>query len=426
MDKFREEFLKETASTLKTLQTKLKSQAAFEDYSTEFAHRLHTLKGSAMTFDLPIPGRFVHEIENLIQAQREGNIARTEWVKDVLEESFEALLNLFRQASQNQELVFPQELSTKISYLIETEKGEPVISLPGSFPSDLRTQLSSAELRNLQSSLLNGGNIFLIEVSFLTETFTDKFKALKNILDEKCEVIGTFMVTTFAAENIAFRILLTTKINSDALLPLITDDQGKIIYEYRNEKSAVSNDKNVLNNIVAQSISNGKQSANKLGKEIDFEISLQEIELPEKHLEAVSVAFLHLIRNAVDHGIESKAERLNSQKLPNGHISIEASLGKHIFRAMVKDDGRGIDTKKVFEIAVQKNLIEPNAVLSNEEIWEFIYQPDFSTSLSVSEISGRGIGLDAVKTAIKQVKGEIRVQSIEGRGTEFEIYLPIN
>ncbi len=426
MDKFREEFLKETASTLKTLQIKLKSPAAFDEYATEFAHQLHTLKGSAMTFDLPIPGRFVHEIENLIQAQREGNIARTEWVKDVLEESFEALLNLFRQASENQELVFPQELSTKISYLIETEKGESVISLPGSFPSDLRTQLSSAELRNLQSSLLNGSSIFLIEVSFLTETFTDKFKALKNTLDEKCEVIGTFMVTTFAAENIAFRILLTTKINSDALLPLIASDQGKIIYEYRNEKSAVSNDKNVLNNIVAQSIYNGKQSANKLGKEIDFEISLPEIELPEKHLEAVSVAFLHLIRNAVDHGIESKTERLNSQKLPHGHISIEASLGKNIFRAMVKDDGRGIDTKKVFETAVQKKLIEPNAVLSNEEIWEFIYRPDFSTSQSVSEISGRGIGLDVVKTAIKQVNGEIRVQSIQGRGTEFDIYLPIN
>jgi chemotaxis protein histidine kinase CheA len=426
MDKFREEFLKETASTLKTLQTKLKGPAAFEDYSTEFAHRLHTLKGSSMTFNLPIPGRFIHEIENLIQAQREGKIAHTEWIKDVLEESFEILLNLFRQASENEELTFPQEISTKISYLIESEKGEPSISLPGSFPNDLRTQLSSAELRNLHSSLLNGSNIFLIEISFLTETFTGKFKELRNTLDEKCEVIGTFMVTTFASENIAFRSLLTTKINRDELLPLIKAAQGKIIYEYQNEKTALSNDKNVLNNIVAQSISNGKQSANKLGKEIDFEISLPEIELPEKHLEAVSVAFLHLIRNAVDHGIESKEERLNSQKLPHGNISIEASVGKNIFRAMVKDDGRGIDTKKVFETAVRKNMIEPNAVLSNEEIWEFIYQPDFSTSQSVSEISGRGIGLDAVKTAIKQVNGEIRVQSIEGRGTEFEIYLPIN
>jgi chemotaxis protein histidine kinase CheA len=426
MDTFREEFLKETASTLKTLQTKLKSPAAFEEYSTEFAHRLHTLKGSSMTFNLPIPGRFIHEIENLIQAQREGKIAHTEWIKDVLEESFETLLNLFRQASENEELTFPQEISTKISYLIESEKGEPSISLPGSFPNDLRTQLSSAELRNLHSSLLNGSNIFLIEISFLTETFTGKFKELRNTLDEKCEVIGTFMVTTFASENIAFRSLLTTKINRDELLPLIKSAQGKIIYEYQNEKTALSNDKNVLNNIVAQSISNGKQSANKLGKEIDFEISLPEIELPEKHLEAVSVAFLHLIRNAVDHGIESKEERLNSQKLPHGNISIEASVGKNIFRAMVKDDGRGIDTKKVFETAVRKNMIEPTAVLSNEEIWEFIYQPDFSTSQSVSEISGRGIGLDAVKTAIKQVNGEIRVQSIEGRGTEFEIYLPIN
>jgi chemotaxis protein histidine kinase CheA len=426
MDKFREEFLKETASTLKILQTKLKSTAAFEDYSTEFAHRLHTLKGSAMTFDLPIPGRVIHEIENLIQAQREGTIAHTEWIKDVLEESFAALSNLFRQASQNEELSFPQELSTKISYLIESEKGESVISLPGSFPSNLRTQLSSAELRNLQSSLLNGNNIFLIEVSFLTETFTDKFKALRSILDEKCEVIGTFMVTTFAAENIGFRILLTTKINRDELFPMINSAQGKIIYEYCNEKTTLSNDKNILNNIVAQSISNGKQSANKLGKEIDFEVSLLEIELPEKHLEAVSVAFLHLIRNAVDHGIEGKEERLNSQKLPNGHISIEASIGKNIFRAVVKDDGRGIDTKKVFEIAVQKKLIETTAILSNEEIWEFIYQPDFSTSSFVSEISGRGIGLNAVKTAIRQVNGEIRVQSIAGRGTEFEIYLPIN
>lgn len=426
MENFREEFLQETASTLKNLQIKLNSTVSFDVYSTEIIHQLHTLKGSAMTFDLPIPGRFIHEIESLLQAQREGRITHTEWVKDVLEDSFATLSNLFRQALDNQELVFPQELSTKINYLIEQEKDEINISLPSDFPGDLRMQLSAAELRSLQLSMLNGNNVFLLEVSFLPETFTDKFKKVRSSLDEKCEVIGSFMITTFASENINFRILLTTKITNEELLQITSSAHGKIIYAYLNEKSEASNDKNILNNIVAQSISNGKKSARKLGKEIDFEVSLLQIELSEKQIEAVSIAFLHLIRNAVDHGIEGKEDRLNSNKLPTGHISIEASVGKHIFRAMVRDDGRGIDTKKVYEIALQKNLIEPTAVLSDEEIWQFIYQPDFSTSTTVSEISGRGIGLDAVKTAINQVNGEIRVHSISGRGTEFEIYLPIS
>ena len=266
----------------------------------------------------------------------------------------------------------------------------------------------------------------MLEVSFLPESFTDKFKQIRHRLEENGEVIGTFMVTTFESDRTTFRVLLTTEIPSDELILITLFAEGKIVYEYLNKKSEVDEDENSLKTIVAQAISNGKQSARKLGKEIDFEVSLLEINLSEKQLEAVSIAFLHLIRNAVDHGIESKAERIEAAKLPHGHISIEASIGKNIFRALVKDDGRGIDTKKVFETAVKMNLVEPTAKMSDEEIWEFIYQPDFSTSSEISEISGRGIGLNAVKTAINQANGEIRVKSIEGRGTEFEIYLPVN
>jgi chemotaxis protein histidine kinase CheA len=425
MDNFREEFLTETASTLQFLQSKLKGTDSFNDWSNEFARQLHTLKGASMTFDLPIPGRFIHEIENLLRAEKEHKISHPEWIKDVLDESLAALSDLFGQAIEGKELIFPDEISTKISYLIEPEKDVVEVSLPAGFPNDLRPQLSSSELRNLNTGLLNGKNIFLIEVSFLPDTFADKFKRLRQRLEESCEVIGTFMVTTFSSDTTTFKVLLTADIPQDELVLITMSAQGKIIYEYLNEKSEVYDDENSLKNIVAQAISNGKQSARKLGKEIDFEVSLLEIELPEKHLEAVSIAFLHLIRNAVDHGIESKAERTEAQKLPNGHISIEASTGKNIFRAIVKDDGRGIDTKKVFETAVAMKLLEPDAKLSDEEIWQFIYRPNFSTSQSVSEISGRGIGLDAVKNAIHQINGQIRVQSIAGRGTEFEIYLPI-
>ncbi len=424
MENFREEFLTETASTLKTLHEKLKYSSDFDVYSSELARQIHTLKGSALTFDLYIPGRVIHEIESLLQAQKERKITHPEWVKDVLDESFTVLSELFNQALEGKELVFPQELSTKISYLIEPAKESLEITLPIDFPADLRSQLSASELRNINTTLLNGNDIFLLEVSFLANTFPDKFKRIRQRLDESCEVIGTFMVTTFDAERTTFRILLATQIPSDELGLITNSVEGKIIYKYLNEKAEVGSDENSLKNIVAQAIANGKQTARKLGKEIDFEISLPEIELSEKQLEVVSIAFLHLIRNAADHGIESKEERLEAQKLPHGHISIEASAGKNIFRAIVKDDGRGIDTKKVFELAVQKKIIEPTATLSNEEIWEFIYKPDFSTSAAVSEISGRGIGLDAVKNAIRQAHGEIRVQSICGRGTEFEIYLP--
>jgi chemotaxis protein histidine kinase CheA len=424
MENFREEFLTETASTLKTLHEKLKYSSDFDVYSSELARQIHTLKGSALTFDLYIPGRVIHEIESLLQAQKERKITHPEWVKDVLDESFTVLSELFNQSLEGKELVFPQELSTKISYLIEPAKESLEITLPIDFPADLRSQLSASELRNINTTLLNGNDIFLLEVSFLANTFPDKFKRIRQRLDESCDVIGTFMVTTFDAERTTFRILLATQIPPDELGLITNSVEGKIIYKYLNEKAEVGSDENSLKNIVAQAIANGKQTARKLGKEIDFEISLPEIELSEKQLEVVSIAFLHLIRNAADHGIESKEERLEAQKLPHGHISIEASVGKNIFRAIVKDDGRGIDTKKVFELAVQKKMIEPTATLSNEEIWEFIYKPDFSTSAAVSEISGRGIGLDAVKNAIRQAHGEIRVQSIYGRGTEFEIYLP--
>ncbi len=161
-------------------------------------------------------------------------------------------------------------------------------------------------------------------------------------------------------------------------------------------------------------------------KQIDFVIEGSEVSADKKILEEIKMPLIHILRNSVDHGIETPEERIKKGKSPIGKIGIKAWVeGNKIF-IDIKDDGRGLDIEKIRSVAVKKGLIKDNQKeYTTEDIIDFIFYPGFSTEENITELSGRGLGLDIVKEKVSELDGKINIFSKFNEGTCIRIELPI-
>jgi two-component system chemotaxis sensor kinase CheA len=169
----------------------------------------------------------------------------------------------------------------------------------------------------------------------------------------------------------------------------------------------------------------GAQVARATGKDVAFEIHGGDVRLDKSLVEAISDPLLHLVRNAVDHGIEPPGERDRAGKRRQGLVRLEATAENDRVILKITDDGRGIEIERVARAAVRQGIIEDGQSMSRHQALRLIFRPGFSTAAAVSEMSGRGVGLDVVERAIEQVGGEMRVWSEANRGTTFEMIVPV-
>lgn len=168
----------------------------------------------------------------------------------------------------------------------------------------------------------------------------------------------------------------------------------------------------------------GRQAARAAGKRVAFEIAGGDVRLDQPLVEAIADPLLHLVRNAVAHGIEAPAERLSAGKSERGMVRLEAVAHGDRVLLKISDDGRGINPKSITRAAVSHGIITPGETVSLHQALRLIFRPGFSTVSVVSEVSGRGVGLDVVERAVEGVGGEMRVGSEPGRGMTFELSLP--
>lgn len=167
--------------------------------------------------------------------------------------------------------------------------------------------------------------------------------------------------------------------------------------------------------------------AHRSGKEINFIMEGQDTELDRSVIEEIVDPIIHLLRNSVDHGIEPKEERIENGKDPVGIIRLEARQEQSNVVIEISDDGKGIDIKKVRQKVLEKGFAtkEKLKTMDESEILNFIFLPGFSTSSEVSELSGRGVGMDVVKTNIEKLNGLIEISSEENKGTKVILKLPL-
>ncbi len=166
-------------------------------------------------------------------------------------------------------------------------------------------------------------------------------------------------------------------------------------------------------------------TAKKIGKDIDFEIIGGETELDKSVVEKISDPLVHMLRNSVDHGVEMPQARIDAGKNPKGNITLKAYPDAGTIVIEIKDDGAGIDKDVIFNKSVEKGIINKDAQLSDSAIYNLIFAPGFSTAATVTDVSGRGVGMDVVKRNIEELRGTIDIETKLGFGTLITIRLPL-
>ena len=163
----------------------------------------------------------------------------------------------------------------------------------------------------------------------------------------------------------------------------------------------------------------------KMGKKIILEMTGEQTEVDKTVIELISDPLVHLVRNSLDHGIEMPEQRLAAGKPETGRITLNAYHRGGNIVIEVCDDGRGLDRGKLLVKAIEKGLVEDNIPMTDQQVFELIFMPGFSTAEQLSDISGRGVGMDVVRKNIQTLGGNIEIQSEQGRGSVFAIHLPL-
>ncbi|MDD5065943.1 MAG: chemotaxis protein CheA [bacterium] len=257
-------------------------------------------------------------------------------------------------------------------------------------------------------------------------TSLDTIRVPVNKLDNLMNLVGELLITNSGLKEVEKQVKGLLKKNIVySRMNFITDKLANISSELQ------SNVMNMRMLPIAYVFTQFHRVVHDLAKEQNKQIELvlkgEDTELDKKVIDEIGAPLTHLVRNSVDHGLETMEERIKNKKPAVGTITLSAmSEGNHIILS-VKDDGKGVDIEKVKETALAKGLIsrEELSVLNDEEVMKFIFKPGFSTKETVSTISGRGVGLDVVYNTITNLGGTVRIRNEKGQGSEFIILLPL-
>jgi two-component system, chemotaxis family, sensor kinase CheA len=165
--------------------------------------------------------------------------------------------------------------------------------------------------------------------------------------------------------------------------------------------------------------------AGKIGREVDFVTEGEDTELDKSVVEKIGDPLIHMIRNSMDHGIEPAAQRIAAGKPAKGTLKLRAFHRAGSIFIEVSDDGKGLDKEAIVKKAISRNLCEEGQALTDQEIYKFIFLPGFSTAKQVTDVSGRGVGMDVVRRNIEALRGSVEIQTAMGKGTTFSIRLPL-
>lgn len=250
-----------------------------------------------------------------------------------------------------------------------------------------------------------------------TQTTVDSIRVDSDKIDQYMNLVSEFITAQSRLEQISSNLKSTE-------LELITETFGKLTIQLRDNAFDMS--LIPLESLIVRL----KRLIHDLSKSLDKEVVLvtegMETELDKNIIEKLIEPLLHIIRNSLDHGIESKSERLAKKKEAIGTISIKASTIGSYVQIELEDDGKGLNVDKIREKAIASGLISIQDKMTDEEVYQLIFEAGFSTSELVTDVSGRGVGMDVVRRSVQAMRGSIELVSEKDRFTRFIIKLPLS
>lgn len=235
-------------------------------------------------------------------------------------------------------------------------------------------------------------------------------------LDQLIDLVGELVIAGASANLLAQRSGQGELVESTSILSRLVENIRDSALQLRMVQ--IGETFNRFNRVV-------RDVSRELNKEIDLIINGAETELDKSVVEKIGDPLMHLVRNSMDHGIEPAARRLENGKPARGQVVLNAYHDSGSIVIEVSDDGGGLPRDKILQKAIDKGLVQPTQTLSDQEIINLIWEPGFSTAEKVTNLSGRGVGMDVVRRNIQSLRGSAEVSSVEGHGTTFTIRLPL-
>jgi two-component system chemotaxis sensor kinase CheA len=377
----------------------------------------HNLKGGSGAVGLMSLADFVHKVEDGITLLRDNKVTLTSQITDLLLESHSLMSTWITGARKDP--TFEVEYKTFASrYLIafnspQTAKTNLVSQTSESVPasvSELDTQVVAKT-----DSVVTNGNKNKIAKPEANANETIRISAQR--LDHLIQTIGELSIHQSIMSHTKGEDAASGNVFNNSLH--LSQKLTKELYD-----KALSLRMQPLQSVFQRLERNIIDLAKNMNKDVDVVVSGSEVELDKTVIEKIIDPLTHIVRNAIDHGVESKDERLQKNKKACGQINISAYQDAFGVVLTIEDDGKGLSSAKILEKAKDKGLIDANAKPTQEEIFQLIFLPGFSTAEKITDVSGRGVGMDVVRKTLEKLNGTIRIDSTLDKGTEFTITLP--
>lgn len=388
---------------------------------------IHTIKGNASFLGFDKLTRFTHQLESVLDKLRSGDMGVTATVMDLILDGVDRI-KLLLSHLHHEDAVDVEDLLQRLHTCLHPESTNPSDSTPlsdvppPSIPTPTSPPITAPEkaVTAFQTAVENKPATRRKETEEQTiRVDVERLDALMNLAGEL--VIAKNRLQQFSQQFDTLHkdsVLAESLMLTQSLIGYITGQFQEAIM-----KTRMLPIRKVFSKIPRLI----RDLARDTKKQVELVLEGEDTELDKSVIEYIGDPLVHIIRNAVDHGLEYPHEREAVGKPPQGHVVLRAYSEGNSIIIEIKDDGRGMDPQKIFNKAVEKGLVsaEKTGILTPSEMLDFIFSAGFSTAESVSNISGRGVGMNVVKENIMKLDGLIEIDSVVGRGTTFRIQLPL-
>ncbi|MDF1504331.1 chemotaxis protein CheA [Roseisolibacter sp. H3M3-2] len=393
----------------------------------------HTVKGTSAFIGLARMTAFAHEAESLLSRVRDREIAYTKACAtlslrsvDMLKALLDAVEETLRADGPGGALDRPDGYQALIDALVGYDGSAAAPALPAAAaaapaaddeqgPQAERRQGDRRQGDRRQGDRRQGGN----EADQFLRVRTDRLDRLIDMVGEL--VIAQSMIS--GDERLAGAARGQGATGAHHELTKKITHAGKIVRELQD--LSMSMRMVPLKGTFQKLTRLVRDVAAKLGKDVEFVTEGEDTEIDRNMVDVVGDPLVHMVRNAIDHGVEGPEDRLRAGKARQGRVKLSAYQAGGSVIVELQDDGKGLHRDKIARKAIERGLIESDRGMTDSEVFQLIFAPGFSTAEKITDVSGRGVGMDVVKRNIESVRGRVEIASEPGKGTTFYVRLPL-
>ncbi len=404
----------EHMETAESAMLELENRPGDSELINKIFRAFHTIKGMAGFLNLTEIQSLSHSAESLLDLARKGQLVLAGGSSDVVFESIDGLKKMLAALKVSVESNAPAGAYDRLPHLLEVLKAT----------TEGRTEVSPKAVATVQENdkkldaILEDGSDAKQASATGTYTAEEKVKVSTARLDSLVNLAGELVIA---------QLMVAEEVNrsraAEHELVKQVSHQGKIVRELQELSMAMR--MVPVQGVFQRMTRVARDLSHKAAKQVDFVTAGEETELDRTVVDHISDPLVHMVRNAIDHGIEPPEERATAGKSPTGRVELRAFHQAGSIVVQMQDDGRGLNKEKILKKAIEQGLVTPDQELSDDEVFKLIFHPGLSTAEKITAVSGRGVGMDVVKKNIESLRGRVDISSALGEGTTFTIRLPL-